>query len=163
MKKKDTVLEKKFNKGDVIVTTTWRDGAPGSVNKHMLATNIYDHDISLDEAAELHLDYMRKTFGMCQDWTVEQMKELMAEDSTKYFINTRGEVQSYSNHEVADEFDKLYFNNDIDKSIISKLRYKYIQEFNVQLSKYEGDEHMYFRVFDDITEWINKELKSNNI
>ena len=76
-------------------------------------------------------------------------------------MNNRGEVQTYSNHEVADEFDKLYFEGNIKLEELSRLKDKYVREHNIKATKYEGDEWSEFRIFDDITDWINEQLNES--
>lgn len=151
-------LEKHFNKGDLYVTTSGRKGLCMGIASNMWAAK-FDHDITYEEAVKIHFGNMKKNYpGMFKNLTIEQMENIL-DKNNKYFINNYGEVQSYKNHEPADEFDKLYFSNKFELSELSRLKDKYVREFNVQSTKYSEDEFGEFRIFDDISEWIKENLK----
>lgn len=151
-------LEKHFNKGDLYVTTSGRKGLCMGIASEMWAMK-FDHDITYEEAVKIHFDNMKRDYpGMFKNLTIEQMERVL-DKNDKYFINNLGEVQIYKNHEPADEFDKLYIENKIELSKLSRLKDKYVREFNVHVSKYSEDEFGEFRIFDDISEWIKENLK----
>jgi hypothetical protein len=151
-------LEKHFNKGDLYVTTSGRKGLCMGIASEMWAAR-FDHDIDFEEAANIHLANMKKDYpGMFKDYTIDKVKKVL-DKNDKYFLNNLGEVQTYKNHEPADEFDKLYFSNKFELSELSRLKDKYVREFNVPISKYSEDEFGEFRIFDDITEWIKENIK----
>ena len=154
-------LEKHFNKGDLYVTTSGRKGLCMGIASEMWIAQ-FDHDITFEEAIKIHFDNMKRDYpGMFKDLTIEQMENIL-DKNDKYFINNRGEVQTYKNHEPADEFDKLYFSNKFELSELSRLKDKYVREFNIKSSKYSEDEFSEFRIFDDITEWINENKIDSN-
>lgn len=154
---KDIILEKKFKKDDIIVVTSGRSGTSMCIARG-LWTAKFDRDITYNEAVQIHYENMKKEFpGMFKNLTIEKMKNILKPEE-KYFLNDRGEVQTYSNHEVADEFDKLYFSNKFELSELSRLKDKYVREHNIKATKYEGDKWSEFRIFDDITDWINEQL-----
>jgi len=150
-------LEKHFNKGDLYVVTSGRAARYMGIAKCMWAAK-FDHDITYEEAVKIHFENMKREYpGMFKDLTIEQMENIL-DKNNKYFLNNRGEVQTYKNHEPADEFDKLYFSNKFELSELSRLKDKYVREFNIPSSKYSEDEFSEYRIFDDITEWINENL-----
>lgn len=150
-------LEKHFNKGDLYVTTSGRKGLCMGIASEMWAAK-FDHDITYEEAVKIHFDNVKREYpGMFKNLTIEQMENILDKDD-KYFLNNLGEVQTYKNHEPADEFDKLYFSNKYELSELSRLKNKYVTEFNVQSTKYSEDEFSEYRIFDDITEWIKENL-----
>lgn len=154
---KTLFLEKHFNKGDLYVTTSDRNGQCMGIASVMWAA-LFDHDITFEEAVKIHFENMKREYpGMIKNLTIEQIENIL-DKNDKYFLNNYGEVQTYENHEPADEFDKLYLSSKIELSELSRLKDKYVREFNVQSTKYSGDEFSEYRIFDDITEWINENL-----
>ena len=156
---KETIfLEKHFNKGDLYVTTSGRNALCMGIAGVMWGAK-FDHDITYEEAVKIHFENMKKDYpGMFKNLTIEEVENTL-DKNDKYFLNKHGEVQTYENHEPADEFDKLYFSNKFELSELSRLKDKYVREFNVPISKYSEDERGEFRIFDDITEWIKENLK----
>lgn len=152
------MIEKKFKKGDIIVVTSGRSGTSMCIATGYWTTK-FDHDITYDEAVQIHYNNMKRDFpGMFKDLTIEHMKELL-KPTDKYFLSINGDVLTYNNHELADSFDKLYFEGKIKLEILSRLKDKYVREFNVKPFKFPGDEWDEFRVYDDITDWVNENLK----
>lgn len=150
-------MEKIFKHGDIIVATSGRDGISGGIARGF-GTAKFDHDISFEEAVKYHLENMKNDFpGMFKDWTIDQMKETLNKNE-KYFITTNGDVISYNNHELADSFDKLYLKGNIKLDKLCRLKDKYICEYNVKASKFPGDKYSHYRIYDDITNWINEHI-----
>ena len=151
-------LEKHFNKGDLYVITSGRKAKCMGIASEMWAA-MFDRDITFEEAVKIHFENVKREYpGMFKNLTIEQVENIL-DKNDKYFLNNHGEVQTYKNHEPADEFDKLYFSSKFELSELSRLKDKYIREFNVQRTKYPEDEFGEYRIFDDIAEWINENLK----
>lgn len=150
-------LEKHFNKGDLYVITSGRKAKCMGIASEMWAA-MFDHDITFEEAVKIHFENVKREYpGMFKNLTIEQVENIL-DKNDKYFLNNHGEVQTYKNHEPADEFDKLYFSSKFELSELSRLKDKYIREFNVQRTKYPEDEFGEYRIFDDIAEWINENI-----
>lgn len=148
---------KNFNHGDIIVVTSERDALAMCIATG-LGTAIFDHDLSFDEAAELTLKNIKYAFPkMYKDWTLERVKETLDKDA-KYFITTDGDVKTYANHELADSFDKLYFEGKIKLDKLHLLKDKYVKEHNVKSFKFPGDKWPEFRIYDDVTDWVNEHI-----
>lgn len=154
------MIEKIFKHGDIIVTTSGRDVISNGIARGF-GTVIFDHDISFEEAAERHLKKMKNDFPtVFKNWTIDQMIQTLDLNSNKkYFITINGDINSYDNHELADSFDKLYFEDKIKLSILCRLKDKYIREYNIKPSKFTDDELSHYRIYDDVTDWINEHLK----
>lgn len=150
-------LEKHFNKGDLYVITSDRKARYMGIASVMWVAQ-FDHDITFEEAVKIHFENVKREYpGMFKNLTIEQVENIL-DKNDKYFLNNHGEVQAYKNHEPADEFDKLYFSSKFELSELSRLKDKYVREFNVQRTKYPEDEFGEYRIFDNISEWINENL-----
>ena len=154
------MIEKIFKYGDIIVTTSGRDVVSSGIARG-LGTVKFDHDISFKEAAERHLEKMKKDFpNVFEDWTIGRMiQTLDLNPNEKFFITINGDINSYDNHELADSFDKLSFEDKIKLDILCRLKDKYIHEHNIKPSKFTDDELSHYRIYDDVTDWINEHLK----
>lgn len=152
-------MEKIFKYGDIIVATSGRDVLSCGIARGF-GIAIFDHDISFEEAAERHLENMKKHYpGMFKDWTIDRVIQSMNKrKNKKYFIATNGDVNSYDNHELADSFDKLYIEGNIKLDKLCILKDKYIREHNVKPSKFPDDELSHYRIYDDVTNWINEHI-----
>jgi hypothetical protein len=89
--------------------------------------------------------------------TRRMVERTLKERDDKFFLNDRGEVQTYYNHEVADSFDMLYLSGKMRRGEAAELKNKYITEFNVEYTKFPGDKLGNFRVYEDITEWLKQQ------
>jgi len=148
-------MEKVFKKGDVIVITSQKEVLYGGVASELWVAK-YDRDITLDEAIDIHYRNMVNDYpGM--NITRRMVESTLKERNDKFFLNDRGEVQTYYNHEVADSFDMLYLSGKMKRSDVAKLKNKYLQEFNIEYTKFPGDESAHYRVYEDITEWLKQQ------
>jgi len=137
------MIRKDFNEGDTYIVTSHRDSI----------TDIYDgvsgiftgakyvRDVSFDEAVEIHTQIMQRDFPS-MNFTKEMIKDAM-NPNEKYFLNSNGEVISYSNHEKPDIFDIRRINGE-DIDVLSIEKYKWIKEHNVQ-----PDEDGHFRCWNE--------------
>lgn len=149
-------MEKVFKKGDVIVVTSLKEVSYcGVASNHWVAK--YDRDITLDEAIEIHYRNMVNDYpGM--NITRRMVERTLKERDDKFFLNDKGEVQSYHNHEVADSFDMLYLSGKMSRGEAAELKNKYLTEFNVEYTKFPGDMFGNYRVYEDITEWLKQQI-----
>ena len=153
-------ISKNFKKGDIIVVTSERSSISMGIATGY-GTTKFERDISFDEAAEKTLQKMQWDFPkMFKDWTIEQMKQTLNSED-KYFLTIDNDVCTYYNHEIADSFDLLYIDGGIELFILTRLKDKYVREFNIKSFKFPGDKWSHFRIYDDISNWVNKNL--NNI
>lgn len=151
-------MEKKFNKDDIIVVTSLRDPVYCEVASNHWVSR-YDKDITLDEAVDIHYRNMINDYpGM--NITRAMVKQTITEKDDRFFLNDQGEVATYQNHEVADSFDMLYLSGKMTRSDVARLKNKYLTEFNVNYTKYPGDENANYRIYDDITEWLKHQVMS---
>lgn len=162
--KNDEVLEKKFQKGDVIIATSERSATSMCIATGMWICK-YEDDIPYDKAVEIHYENMNRDFPTL-NFTLDVIKKSL-KPSEKYFIDNKGGVHTYYNHEKADVFDLIYFdqNNKLSLGELSLLKNQYVEEFGIEPTIYNGDEWPEYRVYEDvdkIKEWISKQLNKNN-
>ena len=155
---KDTeILDKHFNKGDIIIVTSRRSGTEMGICDTMWVCK-YDHDVTYEEAVQKHYENMNKYFPS-MNITFETVKKSL-NPKEKYFITTEGDIRLYSSHEKADAFDLFYLNNDgISKTTLSIIKDKYVDEFGIKRTIYPGDEWPHYRIYDNITDWIKQKIK----
>lgn len=152
------VLEKHFEKGDILIVTSKRSGTEMGICDTMWVCK-YDHDVTYEEVVKKHYENTNKYFPS-MNITFETVKKAL-NPKEKYFITTEGDIRLYSSHEKADIFDIYYLNNDVSKTKLAIIKDKYVCEFNVKQTIYIDDEWPHYRVFDDITEWINQKMKED--
>lgn len=152
------VLNKSFKIGDIIIATSER-----SATSMCIATGArisrYEKDISYEDAINIHYKNMKRDYPML-NLTFEDIKNAL-KSNDKYFLNDRHEVFSYSNHEKADAFDLIYFDNRLALNQLSQLKDQYVTENEIEPTIYEGDEWPEYRVYEDVKivlEWINKKI-----
>ena len=144
-------MEKIFKEGDVIVVTSGRSAQSMSIATGF-GTCKFVRDLTKEEAVDIHYNNMVKEFprlGITKEMVEETLNQY-----DKFFINNHGEAITYDNHELADSFDKLYFKSPERLSEISRLKNKYVTEFNIEPFKYPGDEWDEYRIYDDISNWL---------
>lgn len=158
------VLNKSFKKGDIVIATSERSATSMCIATGMWVSR-YEKDISYEDAINIHYENMKRDYPMLE-LTFEDIKNAL-KSNDKYFLNDRHEVLSYRNHEKADAFDLIYFDNKGNKIALrelSQLKDQYVTESKIKPTIYEGDEWPQYRVYEDveiIKEWIKKKIENN--
>lgn len=128
------MINQNFQYGDLVVVTSERQKQySGIASKRWMS--YYDHDVDYDEAVNKHYLNM-KNFGL--NVSIEQVKSIITRDQ-KYFINTQGDIISYQNHEIADEFDKMFLLENMPIQEVSFKKDDYIEKHPVEID----DDHIY--------------------
>ena len=148
-------MEKVFKKGDVIVITSLKEGLNHGIASNKWVTK-YDRDITLEEAIDIHYRNIVNDYPD-MNITRNMVKKALTDRDDKFFLNDKGEVQTYYNHEVADSFDMLYLSGKMSRDEVVELKNKYLTEFNVEYTKFPGDMYGNYRVYEDITEWLKQQ------
>ena len=111
-KKLFNMIDKNFKHGDIYIVTSLRNHASAGI-ADIKFVGRYDKDISFSEAVEIHLKNMQRDFpSMSFNKEMIEAALSVSEKKRKFFLNDRGEVQSYYNHEKADLIDLMYFRGD---------------------------------------------------
>lgn len=125
------MIDKKFKHGDIYVVTSLRDHMAAGI-ADVKFVGKYDKDISFDEAVEIHLKNMQRDFPN-MNFNKEMIEGALSENKKGgFFLNDRGEVQSYYNHEKADLIDLMYFRGDKPFQELIELKRQVIKKYNIK-------------------------------
>lgn len=125
------MIDKNFKNGDIYVVTSLRDHMAAGI-ADVKFVGKYDKDISFDEAVEIHLKNMQRDFPN-MNFNKEMIEGALSENKKGgFFLNDRGEVQSYYNHEKADLIDLMYFRGDKPFQELIELKRQVIKKYNIK-------------------------------
>jgi len=135
------MIDKNFKHGDIYVVTSLRNHLSAGI-ADIKFVGRYDKDISFEEAVEIHLKNMQRDFPS-MSFNREMIEEALSENKESgFFLNDRGEVQSYYNHEKADLIDLMLFRGDKPRQELIELKRQVIKKYNIK-----PDEDCYCRVW----------------
>ena len=125
------MIDKNFKHGDIYVVTSLRNHLSAGI-ADIKFVGRYDKDISFEEAVEIHLKNMQRDFPS-MSFNREMIEEALSENKESgFFLNDRGEVQSYYNHEKADLIDLMLFRGDKPRQELIELKRKIIKENDIK-------------------------------
>ena len=128
------MIDKDFKHGDIYVVTSLRNHMAAGI-ADIKFVGKYDKDISFEEAVEIHLKNMQRDFPS-MSFNREMIEEALSENKESgFFLNDRGEVQSYYNHEKADLIDLMLFRGDKPRQELIELKRKIIKENDIKPDK----------------------------
>ena len=126
------MIDKNFKNGDIYVVTSLRNHMAAGI-ADIKFVGKYDKDISFEEAVEIHLKNMQRDFPN-MSFNKEMIEEALSvsEKKRRFFLNDRGEVQSYYNHEKADLIDLMFFRGDKPLQELIELKRKIIEDYGIK-------------------------------
>ena len=126
------MIDKNFKHGDTYIVTSLRNHASAGI-ADIKFVGRYDKDISFSEAVEIHLKNMQRDFpSMSFNKEMIEAALSVSEKKRKFFLNDRGEVQSYYNHEKADLIDLMYFRGDKPLQELIELKRELIKKYDIK-------------------------------
>ena len=126
------MIDKNFKHGDTYIVTSLRNHMAADI-ADIKFVGRYDKDISFSEAVDIHLKNMQRDFPK-MSFNKEMIEAALSvsEKKRKFFLNDRGEVQSYYNHEKADLIDLMYFRGDKPLQELIELKRKLIKKYDIK-------------------------------
>lgn len=137
------MIDKDFKHGDIYVVTSLRNHMAAGI-ADIKFVGKYDKDISFEEAVGIHLKNMQRDYPS-MNFDRKMIEEALSEKDNKkgkFFLNDRGEVQSYYNHEKADLIDLMYFSGYKPLQELIELKRKIIKKYDIK-----PDDDCYCRVW----------------
>lgn len=135
-KKPFNMIDKKFKHGDIYIISSLRNHMAAGI-ADIKFVGKYDKDISFSEAVEIHLKNMQRDFPSMNfnKEIIEAALSGKGNKKSRFFLNDRGEVQSYYNHEKADPIDLMFFRGDKPLQELIELKRKLIEKHNIKPDK----------------------------
>ena len=125
------MIDKNFKYGDIYVVTSLRNHMSAGI-ADIKFVGKYDRDLSFEEAVDIHLKNMQRDFPK-MSFDKKMIEGALSEHKEDgFFLNDRGEVQSYYNHEKADLIDLMFFRDDKPLQELIELKRKIIKENDIK-------------------------------
>ena len=125
------MIDKNFKHGDIYVVTSLRNHMSAGI-ADIKFVGKHDRDLSFEEAVDIHLKNMQRDFPN-MNFNKEMIEGALSENKKGgFFLNDRGEVQSYYNHEKADLIDLMYFRGDKPFQELIELKRQVIKKYNIK-------------------------------